>query len=91
MIDPPILGVKLVTLVLSLLVAYLAYHGYKRSANSPMLYVAVGFVFIGVGAVCESLIYQTFDTSLRSAAFAQSVIVSSGMLFVLASLTFGSD
>jgi hypothetical protein len=91
MIGPPILLVKLMTLVLSLVVASLAYHGYRRSDSPPMLYVSAGFVFIGVGAICEGLIYRTFDTSLLSAALVQALVVSSGMLLILASLTLGDD
>jgi len=91
MIGPPTLVVKLITLVLSLLVAYLAFHGYRRSDSDPMLYVSVGFVFIGVGAICEGLIYRTFNTSLQSAALVQALIVSCGLLFILASLTLGTD
>ncbi|MFP4174435.1 MAG: hypothetical protein ACLFSW_01480 [Halobacteriales archaeon] len=87
MIQPGFVVVKLVALVLSLVVAYLAYHGYRRSGNEAMLYVAVGFVFIGVGAVCEGVVYRVFNTTLVSAAVVQAVIFSSGMLFVLVSLT----
>jgi len=91
MIEPPVLVVKLITLVLSLVVAALAYHGYRRNESAPMLYVSMGFVFIGVGAICEGLIYRVLDTSLRAAAFVQALIVSSGMLFVLISLTRPPD
>jgi len=91
MIDPPVLVVKLITLVLSLIVAALAYHGYRRNESTPMLYVSTGFVFIGVGAICEGLIYRVLDTSLRSAALVQALIVSSGMLFILMSLTRSAD
>ena len=87
MIDPPVLVVKLITLVLSLAVASLAYHGYRRNESTPMLYVSMGFVFIGVGAICEGLIYRVLNTSLRSAALVQALIVSSGMLCILLSLT----
>ena len=91
MIDAPLLLVKLVTLVLALVVASLAFHGYRRSGNDPMLYVAVGFVFIGVGAICESLVFQVFGASLLSAALLQAVLVSGGLLLILASLTFDTD
>jgi hypothetical protein len=87
MIDPPVLVVKLITLVLSLAVASLAYHGYRRNESTPMLYVSMGFVFIGVGAICEGLIYRVLNTSLRSASLVQALIVSSGMLCILLSLT----
>ena len=91
MIDLSFLAVKLITLLLSLAVAALAYHGYRRSGREPMLYVAVGFVFIGVGAICEGLIYRLFGTSLLSAALVQGAIVSCGLLLILASLTVGPD
>jgi hypothetical protein len=90
MIELPFIAVKLVTLALSLVVAYLAYHGYRRSGREPMLYVAAGFVFIGVGAVCEGLVYRLFGTTFLSAALVQTTIVSSGLLLVLASLRLGT-
>lgn len=91
MISVSVLAVKFVTLVLSLVVAGLAYHGYRRSGSEPMLYVAGGFVFIGVGAICEGLIYRVFGTTLLSAAAVQAAIVSGGLLLVLASLTLGES
>jgi hypothetical protein len=78
---------KLVPFALSLIIAYLAYHGYRRSGREPMRYVSVGFVFIGFGAICEGLIYTAFNTSLMSASLIQAVIVSSGMILILVSLT----
>jgi len=78
---------KLFTFVLSLGVAYLAYYGYRRSGQTPMLYVSGGFVFIGAGAICEGLIYHVFGTTIASAALVQAAIVSSGMVLVLISLT----
>jgi len=86
-IETPFILAKLVTLGLSLAVSYLAYHGYRRNESQPMLYVAVGFVFIGAGAICEGLIHLVFGTSLVSAGLIQAAIVSSGMVFVLVSLT----
>ncbi|MDS0473392.1 hypothetical protein [Natrinema sp. 1APR25-10V2] len=85
--DASFLAAKLITLVLSLVVAYLAYHGYRRSGQTPMLYVSGGFVFIGAGAICEGLVYHIFGTTVASAALVQAVIVSSGMVLVLVSLT----
>lgn len=86
MIETPVLVAKSLTLVLSLVVAALAYHGYRRSGQAAMAYVSVGFVFIGAGAICEGLIHLAFDTSLASAGLIQAAIVSCGMLFVLLSL-----
>lgn len=52
-----------------------------------MLYVSGGCVFIGAGAICEGLIYLTFGTTIVSAALIQAVVVSSGMVLILGSLT----
>jgi hypothetical protein len=43
-------------------------------------------VLIGVGAVCESLLYNVLNTSLFSAALVQTGLVSSGMLLILGSI-----
>jgi len=91
MIGVPTVAVKLVTLVLSLTVAYLAFYAYQRSEQSPMFHVSVGFVFIGLGAICEGLIYAVLNTSLFSAALVQAVLVSLGMGFILRSVTLGPD
>ena len=86
-IEAPFVLAKLITLVLSLAVASLAYHGYRRNGREPMLYVSAGFVFIGAGAICEGLIYLVFGTSILSAGLIQAAIVSSGLILVLVSLT----
>ncbi|MFC7164587.1 DUF7521 family protein [Halospeciosus flavus] len=91
MISPSIVVVKLITLFLSLLVAYLAFYAYKRSESHPMLYVSVGFVFIGVGAICEGLVYSVLGTSLFSAALIQAVLVSFGMVLILRSVMSDSN
>lgn len=91
MIGLPVIGIKLVTLVLSFAVAYLAFYAYRRNGISPLLYVAVGFIFIGVGAICEGLIYSLLGTSLFSAALVQAVLVSAGMLLILRSIMLGPE
>ena len=89
MTSVPILAVKLVALLLSLSVAYLAFYAYRRSESAPMVYVSVGFVFIGVGAICEGLILSVLETSLFSAALIQALLVSLGMVLILRSITLG--
>jgi hypothetical protein len=87
----PVVAVKLVALLLSLAVAYLAFYAYRRSESAPMIYVSVGFVFIGVGAVCEGLILGVLGTSMFSAALVQAALVSTGMVLILRSITLESD
>ncbi|MDS0301071.1 hypothetical protein NDI76_20235 [Halogeometricum sp. S1BR25-6] len=89
MISLPIVLVKLFVLILSLAVAYLAFYAYQRSRMYPMVYVSIGFIFIGVGAICEGLIYSVLNTSLLSAAVVQAGLVSIGMIFILRSIMIG--
>ncbi|NHN43285.1 hypothetical protein G9C85_16835 [Halorubellus sp. JP-L1] len=47
-----LLGVEAVTVVLGLVIAYVAVQGYRRNESRPMLFVATGFVLlVGVPAV----------------------------------------
>lgn len=91
MISTPVIVVKLIALSLSLSIAYLAFYAYRRSESNPMFYVSVGFIFIGIGAICEGLIINTFNTSLFSAALVQAVLVSVGMLLILRSIMLGPE
>lgn len=91
MISLPIVVVKLITLLLSLSVAYLAFYAYKRSGNYPLFYVSVGFIFIGIGAICEGLVYNVLETTRFSAALTQAILVSFGMVLILRSIMVGSD
>ncbi|TYL40726.1 hypothetical protein CV102_02660 [Natronococcus pandeyae] len=83
-------GAKLVVLALSLSIAYLAYHGYRRNGNEPMLYVSGGFVFIGTGAICEGMLYALGGVSISAAGVVQAGLVSIGLTLVLVSLRKGT-
>ena len=91
MISTSVVAVKSIALLLSLTVAYLAFYAYRRSERAPMFYVSMGFVFIGIGAICEGIVLNTFDTSMFSAALVQAVLVSVGMVLILRSLLFDPE
>ncbi|MFB6130005.1 MAG: hypothetical protein ABEJ28_04185 [Salinigranum sp.] len=77
---------KVATMSLGFLIAYQAYQGYRRQGSSPMLYVALGFFFISIGAVIEGILFEIFDLRIFVAGAIQTGIVAVGMLFVLYSL-----
>lgn len=77
---------KLVTMTLGFVIAYQAYQGYREYGSEPMLYVAVGFLFISFGAVVEGILFDVFGFSIFLAGTVQTSIVAVGMLFVLYSL-----
>jgi hypothetical protein len=77
---------KLVTVGLGLLITYQAYRGYSVHGSEPMLYVAIGFLFISVGAVIEGVLFDVVGLSIFVAGTIQTAIVAAGMLVVLYSL-----
>ncbi len=77
---------KLVTLGLGLLITYQAYKGYRTLGSQPMLYVAIGFLFISIGAVIEGVLFDVVGLSIFLAGTIQTVIVAIGMLVILYSL-----
>jgi hypothetical protein len=77
---------KLVTVGLGLLISYQAYKGYRIYGNEPMLYVAIGFLFISVGAVIEGVLFDVVGLSIYLAGTIQTAIVAVGMIVILYSL-----
>jgi hypothetical protein len=77
---------KLVTVGLGLLITYQAYRGYRIHGSEPMLYVAIGFLFISVGAVIEGVLFQVVGLSIYQAGTIQTALVALGMIVILYSL-----
>ena len=77
---------KVVTMVIGLLIAGTAYRGYRHSGEESMLYLAVGFALISVGAVVEGIFFDVLDFSIFWAGTVQTSIVAVGMLVILYSL-----
>ena len=80
---------KLVAMVMGLLVSATAYRGYRRYGSEPMLYLALGFAIISVGAVLEGLLFDVLGFSIFWAGTVQTALVVVGMGVILYSL-YGS-
>jgi hypothetical protein len=87
---PGLIVAKLIIILLGFLIAYQAYRGYRRNHSRPMLYVAVGFVFISFGAVIEGLLFDVVGLTLSDSSTVATIIVAVGMLSVLYAL-YGRD
>lgn len=85
----PLILAKLGVLVIGLFIAYQAYLGYARNGSEPMLYLAIGFAFISVGAILEGLLFELLEIDIFLAGTIQTTITAIGMLVVLYSL-YGS-
>ena len=77
---------KFITVGLGLLITYQAYKGYRTYGSEPMLYVAIGFLFISIGSVIEGVLFDVVGLSIFMAGTIQTTIVAVGMLVILYSL-----
>ena len=77
---------KLITVGLGLLITRQAYRGYRVHGSEPMLYVAIGFLFISVGAVIEGVLFDVLGLSIFMAGTIQTAVVAAGMIIILYSL-----
>jgi hypothetical protein len=81
-----LLAGKLLVMALGLLIAYQGFRGYRRNSSDPMLFVAVGFVFLTAGGTMDCSLIRTFGVSPGALAGAQTALVAVGMGFVCYSL-----
>lgn len=89
MMHVPLVIAKLLVLLIGLFISYQAYRGYVRNGSEPMLYLAIGFAFISIGAMIEGLLFELVNIDIFLADAIQTAITAIGMLVVLYSL-FGS-
>lgn len=78
--------VKLITMVIGFVIAATAYRGYRRNHSKSMLYLAIGFAIISIGAVIEGILFDVLQFSIFWAGTVQTSIVAVGMLVILYSL-----
>lgn len=88
-----VVGLSLIATVLSGLIAYQAFRGYRRNDSKPMLYLAVGFVFITTIPFFVDLVFYPVFGRMYSARTASVVLPTVkysiqvvGLAFVLYSL-----
>ncbi|WP_049971079.1 DUF7521 family protein [Haladaptatus cibarius] len=81
-----LLAGKLLVMALGLLIAYQGFRGYRRNHSEPMFFVAIGFLFLTAGGTMGCTLIHTLGISAFSLGIAQTVLVATGMGFVLYSL-----
>ena len=70
--------VKLAALVMGTFIVYLAYKGYSRNANKPLLYVALGFALITTATMIEGILYVIIGSDLLVALIISTLITTIG-------------
>ncbi|KZN22643.1 hypothetical protein A4G99_19525 [Haladaptatus sp. R4] len=83
-----LIAAKIVVMILGVLIALQSYRAYRRYENQPMLFLAIGFVIISIGAVIEGILFDIVNMSIFYSGLIQSIIVIIGMGFILYSLYY---
>lgn len=81
---------KLVTMSLGLVVSYVAYRASNRHRSRPLLYVAIGFAFISVGAGLEGALFHFTTVSLYRASLVHTGFMAVGIGWILYSIYGGT-
>lgn len=50
--------------VLGMIVVYYSYKGYRRSNNKPLLFLALGFMFVTIGGVAAGFLFELLSYNL---------------------------
>lgn len=78
--------VRIITLILAGIVAYLAAKSFRRSRSRMMLFLSVGFCLIALGALMSGLLYEFFAFRLEDSYAIESVLVAAGLAVVVYSI-----
>jgi len=79
-------AVKLIALFLGAFIVYLAYGGYRRNANKPLVYVALGFGLITAGTLLEGLMFVILGSDILAALATGTVLTVIGFLAIIYSI-----
>ncbi|MDZ7731402.1 MAG: DUF5985 family protein [Natrialbaceae archaeon] len=86
MIAENALALKLATFALALVLALAALRGYRRSSDRAMLWVAAGFVLLGLGPALEGMAVEFAVVSLYQASIVHTGCMIAGMAAILLSI-----
>lgn len=78
--------VRIVTLILAGVVAYLAAKSYRRGNDRAMLFLSAGFSLIALGALMSGVLFEFFNFELEHAYIAESVLTAAGLATIVYSI-----
>ncbi|WP_435361118.1 DUF7521 family protein [Haloarchaeobius sp. DFWS5] len=82
----PLLAAKLFAVALGLFVAVQSYRGYRRNESEPMLYLAIGFVFISLGGAADCSLYGALGVTKPLGGYLPTCLTTVGLGTVALSL-----
>jgi len=82
-LDLALLATDYVTIGLGLVISYIAYRGYRNNRNTPMLFVAAGFVLLMGGPGLLGVLYFVLPVGQTAIAVLTQVSEVAGMCSIL--------
>ena len=88
MIDPLwiLRALKAAILLIGGVIVYLAWNSYRRERNRSMLFRALGFGFVTVGAVLAGVFFEILKADLVTSDIAEASMVVVGFALILYSV-----
>ena len=78
--------IKVVTVAIGVWIVRLLLRGHRREKSQSMLFLAIGFILITVGAIIEGILFEFFDYSLLEVNIVGSMVTLGGLIFVVYSI-----
>ena len=75
-----------VIVVLGMIVIYYATKGYRRTMGRSLLFLALGFMFVTIGAAAAGFLFELLNYSLIDVNAIQAVCEVVGFLFIVYSI-----
>ena len=79
-------ALKAAILLIGGVIVYLAWNSYRRERNRSMLFLAVGFGFVTIGAVLAGVFFEILKAELLTSNIAEAGMVIVGFAFILYSI-----
>ncbi|MDH2899390.1 MAG: hypothetical protein PXY39_00290 [archaeon] len=84
-------GLQSVVLILGLIVVYYASKGYRKTKSKSLLFLALGFVFVAVGAALAGLFFEFLNYDLTSVAAIEAGAEVVGFSLIVYSIVGSRD
>lgn len=81
-----IIAFKTITLVLGLLITYLAYKAYRRTGFRPLGFLSLGFAIVTLGTLLAGVADQLLRADFLVGLLIESALIAVGFLVIIYSL-----
>jgi hypothetical protein len=81
-----IIGFKVLTLVLGVLISYLSFKAYRRTRARSLGALSLGFAIITCGTFLAGVVHQLLDADFQIGLLIESALIAFGFIVIVYSL-----